>query len=116
MDVAILMGDTMKASPQLAPQGGKKRGPGRPRSEAADHAILRAALSVFIERGIEGATIEQVADAAGVARTTLYRRWSSKEALIAQAIAAARGNPEGRTIKRVKLKRSPEPLLEALAE
>jgi AcrR family transcriptional regulator len=106
----------MKASPHLALPHGKKRGPGRPRSEAADQAILRAALRIFIERGIEGATIEQVADAAGVARTTLYRRWSSKEALIAQAISAARGNPEGRTLKRVKLKRSPEPLLEALAE
>ena len=38
--------------------------------------------------------MEQVAETAGVARTTLYRRWSSVEALIAQAIAAERGEPE----------------------
>jgi AcrR family transcriptional regulator len=81
----------------------------------ADRAILRAALKVFIERGIEGATIEQIADAARVARTTLYRRWSSKEELIAQAIAAARGAAESQTLNRVKLSKSPEPLIDALA-
>jgi AcrR family transcriptional regulator len=107
----------VKASANIASRGAHKRasGPGRPRSELADRAILRAALKVFIERGIEGATIEQIADAARVARTTLYRRWSSKEALIAQAIAAARGAAESQTLNRVKLSKSPEPLIDALA-
>lgn len=92
-------------------------GPGRPRSKAADVAILRAALKVFIERGIDGASIEQIADAAGVARTTLYRRWSSKEELIAQAIASGRGAPEHRVMsKEVSLTRLPRLLVDALAE
>src|SRR5271165_1177039 len=68
--------------------------PGRPRSPAVDRAILRAALKLFVEGGFDGVTMEQVAKTAGVARTTLYRRWSSAEALIAQAIAAERGEPE----------------------
>ena len=106
----------MKTSENIAARGAERRRPGRPRSEAADRAILRAALEVFIERGIEGATIEQVADAAGVARTTLYRRWSSKEALIAQAIAAARGNPESHALNRGNSSRSSELLIDALAE
>ena len=107
----------MKASTNIAVEEANKTGsgPGRPRSKAADRAILRAALKVFIERGIEAASIEQIADAAGVARTTLYRRWSSKEALIAQAIAAARGTAERQTMNRAKLSRSPEPLIDALA-
>jgi AcrR family transcriptional regulator len=67
---------------------------GRPRSPAVDRAILRAAIKLFIERGFDGVTMEQVAETAGVARTTLYRRWSSAEALIAQAIAVERGEPE----------------------
>jgi AcrR family transcriptional regulator len=63
---------------------------GRPRDPGADAAILRAALEVFAEGGVEGASIEQIAKRAGVARLTVYRRWSSKEALIAQAIETAR--------------------------
>jgi AcrR family transcriptional regulator len=69
-------------------------GAGRPRSSAADLAILRAALKLFVERGFDGVTLEQVAKSARVARTTVYRRWSSKEALIAKAIVLERGEPE----------------------
>jgi AcrR family transcriptional regulator len=107
----------VKAAADIAFQEANKRGsgPGRPRSKAADRAILRAALKVFIEQGIEGATIEQIADTAGVARTTLYRRWSSKEDLIAQAIADARGAAERQTANKVKLSGSPESLIDALA-
>ncbi len=108
-----------KPAETAAMRGPRKRanGPGRPRSEAADRAILRAALQVFIERGIDAASIEAVAAKAGVARTTLYRRWSSKEELVAQAIAAARGKPErGAAANRVALTRLPRLLASALAE
>jgi AcrR family transcriptional regulator len=71
-----------------------KVGPGRPRSPAADAAVLRAALELFIEHGIEGASFEQIAKRAGVARTTIYRRWSSREDLLAQAMETARDAPE----------------------
>ena len=70
------------------------RGRGRPRSQTADAAILEAALTLFTQRGFEGASFEAIAEAAGVARTTLYRRWTSRAALIAEAIAAGRGAPE----------------------
>jgi AcrR family transcriptional regulator len=62
------------------------RSRGRPRDPAADEAILRAALGLFIERGIEGASIEQIAKRAGVGKLTVYRRWPTKEELIAAAI------------------------------
>lgn len=61
-------------------------GRGRPRDPAADAAILRAGLELFIERGIEGASIERIAKRAGVGKLTVYRRWSNKEDLIARAI------------------------------
>ncbi len=64
----------------------RARGRGRPRDPAAGNAILRAALELFLERGIDGASIEQIAKRAGVGKLTVYRRWSSKEELIAQAI------------------------------
>ncbi|MEV0595681.1 TetR/AcrR family transcriptional regulator [Nonomuraea cavernae] len=62
------------------------RGRGRPRDPETDTAILAAALELFVERGVEGTSIEQVAKRAGVGKLTLYRRWSSKEDLLAQAI------------------------------
>lgn len=65
---------------------GSGRPPGRPRDPETDNAILKAATELFVERGIEGLSIEQVAKRAGVAKLTIYRRWTSKEKLVAQAI------------------------------
>jgi AcrR family transcriptional regulator len=60
---------------------------GRPRDPSLDTAILTAALDLFIEQGIGGMSIEQVAKRAGVGKPTIYRRWSSKGRLVADAIA-----------------------------
>jgi AcrR family transcriptional regulator len=79
----------------MAKQNGTDRAkkaapPGRPRSVAVGQAVLRAAFTLFIERGLSGATIEQIAAHAGVAKTSIYRRWASRDALLAEAIEAAR--------------------------
>jgi AcrR family transcriptional regulator len=63
---------------------------GRPRSRAVDDAILGAALELFFEHGVQGASIEKIAKRARVAKTSVYRRWSSREALLAQAIEGFR--------------------------
>jgi AcrR family transcriptional regulator len=73
---------------------GKKASPGRPRDQLVDEAVLRAALELFSEYGIEGASIGQIANRAGVARTTIYRRWSSREDLLVDAIERTRNFPE----------------------
>jgi AcrR family transcriptional regulator len=73
---------------------GELKAAGRPRDPQADEAILRAALELFAERGVDGTSIEQIAKRAGVARLTVYRRWSSKEELLAQAIAYGRNAPD----------------------
>ncbi|ATQ42735.1 TetR/AcrR family transcriptional regulator [Caulobacter mirabilis] len=65
-------------------------GRGRPRSAAADTAILEAAVALFAEQGVEGASIDQIARRAGVTRATLYRRWATKEALLVEAIGRLR--------------------------
>ena len=61
---------------------------GRPRDPALDSAILTAALELFVTHGITGMSIEQVAKRAGVGKPTIYRRWSTKELLVADAIEA----------------------------
>jgi AcrR family transcriptional regulator len=60
--------------------------PGRPRSAEANRAILAAAIDLFVEHGYEAMSIEGVAARAGVGKTTIYRRWTSKEDLIVDAI------------------------------
>lgn len=62
------------------------RKPGRPRSAKVDQAILAAALQELAEVGYEAMSIEGVAERAGVGKTTIYRRWPSKEALVMGAI------------------------------
>lgn len=61
-------------------------GPGRPRSEDADKAILVAAIDMLHEVGYQGLSMERVAARAKVAKTTVYRRYPSKVEL---AVAAA---------------------------
>lgn len=64
----------------------KPPGRGRPRRASASTDILDAALETLAERGFQAATIESIAARAGVGRNTIYRRWSSKEELIADAL------------------------------
>ncbi|WP_179271542.1 TetR/AcrR family transcriptional regulator [Actinomadura meyerae] len=60
---------------------------GRPRSEAADARILDAALESLLERGYDRFSVDEVAMRAGVAKTTLYRRWPTKDHLIVTVVA-----------------------------
>ena len=71
------------------------RGRGRPRSAKADQAILTATLRMVAQHGVAGTTIEGVAAEAGVGKTTIYRRWESKNELIVAAVSqlAPSGDP-----------------------
>ncbi|MEV6023676.1 TetR/AcrR family transcriptional regulator [Streptomyces sp. NPDC052036] len=61
---------------------------GRPRSAAADAAILEATREALVELGWSKLTLGDVATRAGVAKTTLYRRWAGKNELVVDAVAA----------------------------
>ncbi|WP_393078063.1 TetR/AcrR family transcriptional regulator [Streptomyces sp. LN704] len=60
---------------------------GRPRSAAADAAILEATRAALVELGWSKLTLGDVATRAGVAKTTLYRRWAGKNELVVDAVA-----------------------------
>ncbi|WP_406282588.1 TetR/AcrR family transcriptional regulator [Embleya sp. NBC_00896] len=68
-----------------------QRSKGRPRSTTADDAILAAARSLLADGGWAGLTMGDVATRAGVAKTTLYRRWNSKHELAIAAVAEMLG-------------------------
>ena len=59
-----------------------KRGRGRPRREGTDAEILSVAREMLSTGSYRELTIDGIAERAGVAKTTVYRRWPSKGALI----------------------------------
>jgi AcrR family transcriptional regulator len=57
---------------------------GRPPKELAgevDERILNAARKIFVERGFEGTSIEEIAEAARAGKPTIYARFGDKRAL-----------------------------------
>jgi len=64
--------------------------PGRPRSVESHQAILQATLDLLGEVGFDCMSIDAIAARAGVGKTTIYRRYSSKEELVASAIESLR--------------------------
>ncbi len=67
-----------------------KKPRGRPRSDRSHQAILQATLELLAEVGFEAMSIEAIAARAGVGKTTIYRRYTSKDELIADAIESIR--------------------------
>lgn len=62
-----------------------KRRRGRPRSEGLRREILRAAADLLADRGVEGTTVEAIADRAKVGKQTIYRRWPTRAAVLVDA-------------------------------
>jgi AcrR family transcriptional regulator len=60
--------------------------PGRPRDPELDRRIAQAALDLFGDAGWAGFAMEAVARRAGVGKASVYLRWSSKEALLTDAV------------------------------
>jgi AcrR family transcriptional regulator len=70
------------------------RARGRPRSTEADQAIFDATRRLLDRAGYHGLTVEGVAAEAGVAKTTIYRRYANKALLVLDSMdQAAREAP-----------------------
>jgi AcrR family transcriptional regulator len=67
---------------------GVARKPGRPRSAEADRAIFTKTLELLADEGLRGLSVEGVAERAGVAKTTIYRRFPAKRDLVRAALAS----------------------------
>jgi AcrR family transcriptional regulator len=52
------------------------------RVERSRHAVLTAALELLGESGVGGFRVDEVARRSGVAKTTIYRHWPTREALV----------------------------------
>ncbi|MGA4876376.1 TetR/AcrR family transcriptional regulator [Streptomyces lydicamycinicus] len=79
----------------------------RERKKAATRqALADAALRLFLERGYDQVSIKDIAEAADVSTTTLFKHFPGKEALVFDAdsdheaalVAAVRDRPDGRSV------------------
>lgn len=51
--------------------------------------IVRTVVDVIVERGVGAVTVDEVVARSGVAKTTVYRHWPSREALLAHVLTTA---------------------------
>lgn len=62
-----------------------------PRVEKSRASALEAAIELLIEKGYKDATLKAISERSRLARTTLYRHWSSRQALLADAFGQLTG-------------------------
>ncbi|HZP06563.1 MAG TPA: TetR/AcrR family transcriptional regulator [Terracidiphilus sp.] len=63
----------------------------RPRSSEAHQKVLRAALALFCERGIEATSMDAIARASGVSKATIYNHWHDRDALLMEVMEMIHG-------------------------
>lgn len=63
-------------------------GAGRPRRPGVEEAVFEATLALLASRGYGEISMETLAERAGVSRTTIYRRWPSKAAVVVAAVSS----------------------------
>jgi AcrR family transcriptional regulator len=79
----------------------KKKRPAKPPHPALDERILRskkavleAAHRLLSEAGLGGVSVDEVSKRSGVAKTTIYRHWPSRSALLLDACANLSARPQ----------------------
>jgi AcrR family transcriptional regulator len=63
----------------------------RSRSQEAHDRVLRAALDLFGERGIDATSMDAIASTSGVSKATIYNHWANKEVLLIDVMLMLNG-------------------------
>lgn len=63
----------------------------RPRSPEAHEKVVKAALALFGERGIDATSMDAIARASGASKATIYKHWADKEALLMEVMLQVHG-------------------------
>ncbi len=63
----------------------------RTRSTQAHKSVLQAAIQLMAERGIDAASMDAIAEKAGVSKATIYNHWADKDELLLEAMADLHG-------------------------
>ena len=70
---------------------GKADRPTGPRAEAREQAILDAALELLMEVGYDRLSMDALAERAHAGKATIYRHWSGKAQVVAEAVRRLKG-------------------------
>lgn len=70
---------------------GKADRPTGPRAEAREQAILDAALELLMEVGYDRLSMDALAERARAGKATIYRHWSGKAQVVAEAVRRLKG-------------------------
>ena len=60
-------------------------------SASAHRKVLEAGLLLVAERGVEGTSMDAIAESSGVSKATIYKHWSDKDALLLELMADVNG-------------------------
>jgi AcrR family transcriptional regulator len=63
----------------------------RPRNAESDAALLAAAAETLLDHGYDALVFDDLARRVGVAKTTVYRRWPTKNHLVIDVVASGQG-------------------------
>ena len=63
----------------------------RTRSASAHRKVLRAALQLVAECGVESTSMDAIAGKSGVSKATIYKHWADKDALLLEMMAEVNG-------------------------
>lgn len=75
---------------------GRTRGPRREtdeRVEKSRRVVLATTYELLTKSGLSGVTVDEVSRRSGVAKTTIYRHWPSRESLLLDACSQLRSKP-----------------------
>jgi AcrR family transcriptional regulator len=60
-------------------------------SASAHQKVLDATFELMAERGVDGTSMDAIAEASGVSKATIYKHWADKDALLLEMMAEANG-------------------------
>ena len=63
----------------------------RTRSASAHQKVLKAAMELVAEHGVDATSMDAVAQKSGVSKATIYKHWADKDALLLEMMADAAG-------------------------
>ena len=81
-------------NPDVGEQADRAPRPSGPRAEAREQAILDAALELIMEVGYDRLSMDALAERAHAGKATIYRRWTGKAQVVAEAIRRRKSDHE----------------------
>src|SRR5207245_6965322 len=85
------------------PKNVTKKRPGKPAAQLPEpdervlrskRAVLAATHQLMTELGLAGVSVDEVSKRSGVAKTTIYRHWASRSALLLDACSSLSARPQ----------------------